>query len=108
MDDLTAEALEAAIRHHKMNLAAKTFDGVEIGSEDCPLCALFVDDKCEGCPVKEKTGKALCDGSPFPELSHAAMDWACHGNSKENRKTFRAAEKAEIAFLKSLREGVEK
>ena len=39
----------------------------ENGDEDCPLCKMFFNDNCEGCPVKETTGLVSCDDTPYNE-----------------------------------------
>jgi hypothetical protein len=38
------------------------------GPGNCPLCKLYYDDRCDGCPIKKKTGRALCAGHIFWEF----------------------------------------
>ncbi|MCK5132420.1 MAG: hypothetical protein KAR40_09760 [Candidatus Sabulitectum sp.] len=40
--------------------------GSERGPKDCSLCIEYHENDCEGCVVKEHTGKIFCDGTPFP------------------------------------------
>lgn len=35
------------------------------GIRDCPLCTLFHDSNCHGCPIREKAGRSWCNGSPY-------------------------------------------
>ena len=57
------------------------------GTSTCALCKLYYKgvSHCDGCPVKEKTGKSCCGGTPIDICRH---DEACAT--------------AEVEFLKSL------
>ena len=37
----------------------------EIGSDDCPLCGLFVGKFCKGCPVRAVTDEINCRNTPY-------------------------------------------
>jgi hypothetical protein len=39
--------------------------GADNGEQNCPLCKLYINHACQGCPVAEKTGDVFCDGSPY-------------------------------------------
>jgi hypothetical protein len=72
--------------------------GKDEGPKNCPLCQTFrvwdessVD--CTGCPVKERTGRDGCDGSPYYDWEDAEDD------SADERE---AAARAELEFLRSL------
>ena len=42
--------------------------GEDYGSDDCPLCAIFIDFVgCNGCPVSAVTGKSNCHDTPYDE-----------------------------------------
>ena len=44
-------------------------DGISIpyGIDECSLCALFYSDgKCNGCCIRDDTGKTGCNGTPYP------------------------------------------
>ncbi len=68
-------ALHASIKHWKDVVAGSS---TCIGPYDCALCGLFntvhkhIDapqsQRCNGCPVKDKTGKDFCLGSPYPDI----------------------------------------
>ncbi len=62
MDQKTLEALRGSIDKWK---AIERGDGLDLGITNCPLCALFINDCCEGCPVRTETGYAGCTGSPY-------------------------------------------
>jgi hypothetical protein len=90
MDDRTRRALEGSIRKWEAIVAGT---GEDWGTSNCPLCTEFyafvgVDgDNCRGCPVRERTGYGLCDGSPYERY--------VPGN--------REGAQEELDFLKSLR-----
>lgn len=56
--------------------------GVQPGLDDCPLCAMYhyIYTKkaractCEGCPIKEFTGKIFCFDTPYEVLSDIDFD----------------------------------
>jgi hypothetical protein len=41
--------------------------GVNHGSTNCPLCKLFLDNDCKGCPVFIKTGLNSCIDTPYED-----------------------------------------
>lgn len=74
-------------------------------SRNCPLCQLFIENDCKGCPVSDRTGEGGCEGSPYRDwLAATYYDVAIHGQRAQNRQNPEALEaaKAELAFLKSL------
>jgi hypothetical protein len=91
MDARTLEALKGSIAHWKRVVRAPR--QTPVGSRFCQLCAVFnvaVEDRrsaCKGCPVRARTRRAHCLGSPF----HAFLQ-------ERNRETAQA----ELDFLKSL------
>jgi len=46
-------------------------DAENLGTENCPLCLLYNDKICDGCPVAIKTKEINCKGTPFDK-------WAKH------------------------------
>jgi hypothetical protein len=92
-------ALEGSIRKWQRILIGT---GRERGSSDCPLCGLFnerEDDDCKDCPVRQKTGKVGCHGSPYDDWKHAGQPTDC--TNLTDAQTLAA--KHELEFLKSLR-----
>jgi len=95
-------ALEASIAH--WDRLANGADE-DTGSESCALCDTFrhasVRWPCTGCPVKEKTGRAYCTGSPYVEVK----DWlekTSNNRYKHLSPEFHALAAKERDFLKSL------
>lgn len=97
------EALRGSIAKWEKILTGTDED---IGYLNCPLCAAFYeDDNCAGCPVKERTGRRYCMGSPYDRWHTLMVD--THGNAKTARWTVtddasRELAQAELDFLKSL------
>ncbi len=63
----TLEALDDSIRHWKEYAKGNgVLEGFPSGN-NCALCRLsfFKSPACNGCPVMEKTGYAVCAGSPY-------------------------------------------
>lgn len=76
MDDETRAALDASIEHWRLdNERALTPDDARIGPNHCALCELFWDQECDGCPVRERTGKPHCEDSPYDEIDFALARW---------------------------------
>jgi hypothetical protein len=99
MDAKTLEALKASIAKWERNAEAKTADEYMTGWDNCPLCLLFIDDDCVGCPVA-KAGNKGCFGTPYYKAEDTHELWK-HGN-KQHRDAAHAAARDEVAFLKSL------
>lgn len=80
------EALRGSIKKWEGIVAGTTRDE---GGRNCPLCQMFVHGKaatCRGCPVRTRTGKSSCDGTPYYYYEHGDTQTA----------------QAELDFLKSL------
>jgi len=99
MDAKTLEALQASIEKWKRNAVAKTPTEYTTGSDTCPLCAVFIRRRCEGCPVREQTGVAWCIRTPYQPARDAKYHWAA-GTGRARQA--RIAARAEVAFLESL------
>lgn len=88
MDPKTLEALHGSIAKWEAIVAGT---GKDHGCENCPLCILFDEPDCGDCPVKQRTGRPFCEGSPY--AVYGAYGTA--GKTKENAQ-------AELDFLRSL------
>ena len=83
---------------HWTRLATGTTIGEEnTGSEDCAFCQLSHARNgcrydCTGCPIKEKTGRYFCSGSPY-----VSSLW-----SDKNSPKFQAKAKIFLEWLKNL------
>jgi len=86
------EALETSIDKWTVIVALcrAGFNVHDNGPNSCALCAKFYKRDCRDCPVRARTGKIQCGGSPYDE-------WEC-----QQIGAVSAALK-ELAFLKSLR-----
>jgi hypothetical protein len=93
MSKKTLTALQGAIK--KWESIARG-EGLDQGIENCPLCQLYFDDICRGCPINNKTGTS-CDGTPY----EAWCDIAGIDNTADTPERKKAA-LAEVRFLKSL------
>ena len=94
MNKQTLTALRGSIRKWEKIVAGT---GRDDGMNDCPLCAIFWEKFCKGCPVSKAAKNTGCEGTPY-------QDWR-HGTDSERRadtpKRKRLAQ-AELDFLKSL------
>lgn len=66
MDKETLKAIKASIAHWKR--MRKNINSEAPTSDECPLCELFYDIDCDGCPVAAKSGERFCAKTPY----HAA------------------------------------
>ena len=96
MKAATLKALKGSIDKWKKIVAGT---GVDNGAANCPLCNLFVDSECKGCPVAAKVKDYTCCSTPW-------IDWVLlhsygmpHKAKTAKQKT---AAKAELKFLRSL------
>ena len=89
-------ALEASIKHWEENAAASDLEDVTLGTNYCALCQMFHKLCCRGCPVQERTKMSYCIGTPYEDAEEFA--------SPQTFAKFLDAARAELEFLKSLRE----
>lgn len=105
MNVQTEAALRASIEHWKENLMAETFQEVNIGILNCPLCKIFWADYCVDCPVFLMSKQKYCEGTPYYSCSGLYSLWRAaftEDGKIQARTAFRAAAKDEIDFLESL------
>ena len=105
--DKTERALQESIRKWEQILNE---GGEEKGVNNCPLCELFSDESCRGCPVSLSAREWSCNGTPYEK-------WIFHHEQKhflplytyrsvqENCEECENCAKEEINFLKSLLNG---
>ena len=105
MNPETLKALEGSIA--KWEGIVRSTKAEDRGMSNCPLCRLFFNPYCFGCPVKEKTGMNGCQGSPYQDWdshyknSHAVKFVEVASRHKDCPDCLRLA-KAELEFLKEL------
>lgn len=79
-------------------------DGKDLGGENCPLCKVFSDGYCNGCPIRKQTGQISCEGTPYQRWLDSRRNCASiteikdfHGNAQAERATLAAI--IELEFL---------
>lgn len=93
----TRDELKASIRHWNRLATGTTRPGEDTSGKFCALCKLFYSlDGCGQCPVKLRTGKSFCLGSPWADARDAYEDDGLES------KEFKSAARKELDFLKSL------
>lgn len=95
-------ALSESIAHWKRLVTGNRRKGECIGPERCALCKQYrlVDpEPCQKCPVKLKTGKPHCIGTPYDEVDDLVEDI-----SSFDTPEFKEAAIKELMFLEGLRE----
>lgn len=101
MSKKTRAALEASIAKWERNAVAEKPTQYLTGWRDCPLCLLYIENDCQGCPVA-KAGHEACEGTPYDAAYEARADWGFDYVSKRAKDRSKTAALAEVAFLKSL------
>lgn len=110
MDPETLEALKGSIAKWEGIVAGTATDQ---GERNCPLCRQFPTMTCDGCPVKARTGRSNCLGTPYysewmrleePDVRGCGCR-KCKGERVALTDVGRSAAKAELDFLKSLLPG---
>ena len=94
MDAKTTKALEASIEKWETNAQVPALEEAKIAPRDCPLCDIYWDIDCDGCPVARRTGCRGCTGSPY---SAAAKAFAAN-----DLPGLHSASRREVEFLTSL------
>lgn len=94
MDKRTYEALVASVEKWRKNAAVKRRDMAKVYSKSCPLCRLFIDDGCVGCPAADAVNKSECRGTPWNDAEHAYKYLSL--------ETFRQLAQSEADFLAAL------
>lgn len=93
-----AEALDLSIEKWEFITQVALADVEDGGSDSCPLCRRFTYPSgpghyCMDCPIGQHTGKVGCQETPYTDY--------CRANTDNEAL---AAAKAEVAFLKMLKE----
>lgn len=99
MEPKTLEALKASIAKWDRNVEAATPEEVRVEGDDCPLCVLFFERECVGCPVRMRKVDPYCIGTPYKDAYLTYLGW---GVGERTREQYQIAARAEVEFLKSL------
>ena len=109
MDRETRKALKDSIAHwYRISACETKEDLLREGyyADGCALCEMFFlgvgADVCDGCPVKQITGRNNCEGSPY-NVAHDSLNKWLHTGEWYN--TDQDNIEAEIRFLEGLLEG---
>lgn len=107
MTPVAFEALKGSIAKWEA-ITAGTED--DLGQLNCPLCKIFFHPtryyvSCDGCPVREATGKHSCDDTPYRAWVKFIANREGYDRDAKWRVTdaeSRSYAQAELDFLKSL------
>lgn len=104
------EALKKSMAHWRRLRDLKQKKNEYVGCDWCACCELDnmrnkanPDDfpyNCDGCPIRDFTGKDACVGTPYPD---AAAAWDSSREAGDVTSTERARMQAEVDFLKEVR-----
>ena len=92
MDERTLTALRGSIEKWEGIVAGEIDDDA---ADNCPLCELFYECRCLGCPVNKKSGGIFCRETPYEDRLKADRPT---GDTPEAVK----AAQAMLDFLESL------
>lgn len=66
-----SDALYRSTEKWRRNASCRRIEEAQTGYLTCPLCAIFYDRDCNGCPVMLDTGQAMCRGTSYLEAAEA-------------------------------------
>lgn len=107
LSDVAEKALRESIEAWEKKLNAEDPFYVHMSPGACPLCHIFHENRCAGCPVSDRVGAIHCEGTPYKGAVRALRQW--ERDFRKNRLValaskinYRSAVKQELRFLKSL------
>lgn len=66
-----SDALFQSVEKWQRNASCTRIEETKTGWMTCPLCAIFYERECKGCPVAQHTGQVLCRGTTYLEAADA-------------------------------------
>lgn len=66
-----SNALFRSVEKWQRNATCTRIEEAQTGWMTCPLCAIFYERECVGCPVMAHTGQAMCRGTTYLEAADA-------------------------------------
>jgi len=66
-----SDALFRSVEKWQRNASCTDIAEAQTGYLTCPLCALFYNRECKGCPVALHTGQPMCRGTTYLEAADA-------------------------------------
>jgi len=85
--------LEASIEHWE-EIVNEPMGTIDFEADDCPLCKVYWDSLCVGCPIQKATGEQNCKGTPYEDV--------CLSLAEEDEVGFKRHATQMLDFLKSL------
>ncbi len=98
MEFETEAALRDSIAHWERLASGTSGENEGIYADNCALCGLFIQNECNGCPVKEYSGFDMCQNAPW-EDAERALDRA---HDDKRSPAFIKAAARQLEFLKNL------
>mgnify|MGYP001487033241 CR=1 FL=1 len=113
MTEQALTALKGSIEHWRRLYTGKRLRDEWIGPLSCALCRQFnalsfpkqngPESGCDGCPVKERTGKDYCVDTPYAACDKYLADHSgTDADEAMNRGEFQDLALLELEFLESL------
>jgi len=93
----TIAAIEDSIAHWERLVNGTTSEFETTGHNDCALCKMFYSyskGSCGDCPIRNRTGESLCEGSPYVSESNFPQG--------KNHPEFKREAKYMLDFLKEI------
>ena len=108
MDRKTYDALVKSVAKWRKNVNVHHPFNAKIGSGECPLCNLFMEGGCNGCPINDVSGNG-CVRTPYARAEEAQDLWLDttifpwkFGDFGQCKAQWRIAAKREAEFLAAL------
>lgn len=98
MNERTLNALNESIKHWQRYVDGFGKEEGEPLVFNCSLCRVFYRYDCVGCPIRERTGRINCHGTPYGD----AYDAYGNGDTGPTSPEFIGQAKLMLEFLKSL------
>jgi hypothetical protein len=92
------EAIEKAISKWRENAKGFAASELLIGIENCPLCDLYYEKGCKGCPVVSTTGETECRKTPIAGLDDAFLKMLAEDDDSD----FKQVSQEMVEFLETL------
>lgn len=97
--EIDRAALMASIEKWERNAVADRRGDALMGPAHCPLCELYIDKDCDGCPIYAKSSTRYCGDTPYRECEQSRDLWDL---SDDFQGAFQAAARAEVDFLRAV------
>jgi hypothetical protein len=99
---MTRAALVQSIEKWKRNAEAETPEEYLTGWRDCPLCHLYYEYNCYGCPISKHVNNRGCDDTPYEAAQHLAEYWEYDPDNPACKLAAQDAAREEIEFLNQV------